>query len=96
MENARKPDVRFALTAIAIVSVVAAIWAATAFAGGASSSSSNAPSAGSTPVPGYVQDDGGGRSEQDGARPEREDCPEDGDGQDGGESGSSDTTSADV
>jgi hypothetical protein len=50
VENARTPDGRVAVTAIAVACVVAVIWAATALAGGSSGSSSSDPVGGASPI----------------------------------------------
>ena len=64
------------LLAVALVAVVAAIWATTALAGGGSSSSDSGTSNG--PATALVQDEGDGQSEDDALPGAREDCPEGG------------------
>ena len=71
------------LLALAAVLAAAAVWAVTAFASGGGSSPSCEPASSGDPAAVYVQDD----SDTDGARG---DCPEDGDGGSGGDSGSND------
>lgn len=56
MDNPRKLDLRLVLTALAVAFAVAALWAATALAGGSSSSGTDDPA--TSPAAAFIQDDG--------------------------------------
>ena len=71
------------LLALAAVLAAAAVWAVTAFASGGGSSPSSEPASSGDPAAVYVQDEG----DMDEARG---DCPEDGEGGSGADSGSGD------
>jgi hypothetical protein len=81
-------DVRPLVVALAVLLAVAAVWAATGFAGGGGSTPSSDPVTGADPVAAFIQED----DDRDGFR--RGDCPEDGDGS-GGDSESGEPSSAD-
>lgn len=82
MDDARRPDGRVAVTAIAIACIAAVIWAASALAGGSSGSATSDPVGGASPIA-ATQD--GGPADDDGR-----DCPEAGGGPgDGGASSGS-------
>jgi hypothetical protein len=70
----RTLDLRL-LLAVALVAIVAAIWATTALAGGSSSSDSGTSN---SPDAALVQDEGDGESRDDALPGAREDCPEGG------------------
>ena len=86
MENARRPDARFGLATLALVCVVAVVWAASALAGGSSSSSTSPPTGTDQPTAEYVQDGSGSAADENADR----ECPE---GESGG-AGSSSSASA--
>jgi hypothetical protein len=71
VENTRTIDLRLILVALAVVASVAAVWAATALAGGSSSSRSDQPQ-GDEPAAGLVQDE----QKRGGGHTDRGDCPE--------------------
>ena len=73
--TASRFDPRTPLALLALVFVVAAVWAATALASGGSAGTPEpaADSSGNPPQSPFVQDSNGN-----GAAPARDDCPEDG------------------
>ena len=81
MENARKLDLRVVLGALAVVSIVAVIWAAPALAGNGSSPTSE-PATGSDVATTFVQN----QAPQDDGPRAPGDCPED-EGGSGGSNG---------
>jgi hypothetical protein len=84
MEQARKLDVRPLLLVLAVAFAAAAIWAATALAGGGWRSTSTAATPRDTPAYEFVQTQDGS------ATPSAEDCPErDADSSDSGTATSS-------
>lgn len=85
MNEARRLDLRVVL---AVVFLVAAIWAATSLARGPQQSSGD--SAGSSPVAVFVQDEGDGGTQGNGTAPSGDDCPERGGGSGGPGDGSPD------
>ena len=87
MENARRPDARFGLATLALVCVVAVVWAASALAGGSSSSSTSRPTGTGQPTAEYAQDGSGSAAGEDANR----ECPE---GESGGARSSSSTSAA--
>lgn len=86
VNEARRIDVRLVL---AVVFVIAAIWAATALAGGPQQASGDA-GAGNSPTLVYVQDEGGAGTQDDGTPPSGDNCPERGGGSGGSGDGSPD------
>ena len=94
MENARKVDLRFVFGALAVAFAAAALWAATAFAGGSSSGTSD-PATSPSPAAAFVQEDG--QTEPDDSAPTPDDCPERGNGGAGeDDAGASDTSGSDL
>ena len=86
MNEARRLDLRVVL---AVVFLVAAIWAATSLARGPQQSSGDS-GAGSSPVAVFVQDEGDGGTQDDGTAPSGDNCPERGGGSGGSRDGSPD------
>jgi hypothetical protein len=85
VNEARRIDLRLVL---AVVFVLAAIWAATALAEGPQQASGDA-GAGNSPTLVYVQDEGDGGTQGGGTSPSGDNCPERGGGS-GGSGGSGD------
>jgi hypothetical protein len=83
VNEARRLDLRLV---VAVVFVLAAIWAATALAGTMQQASGDAD-AGNSPTLVYVQDEGAGGTPDDGTPPSGEDCPERGGGGSGDSGG---------
>lgn len=86
VNEARRIDVRLVL---AVVFVIAAIWAATALAGGPQQASGDA-GAGNSPTLVYVQDEGDGGAQEDATPRSGDDCPERSDGSGGSGDGTPD------
>jgi hypothetical protein len=84
VNEARRLDLRLV---VAVVFVLAAIWAATALAGGPQQASGDTGGAGNSPTLVYVQDEGAGGTPDDGTPPSGDDCPERGGGGSGGSGG---------
>lgn len=85
MNHARRLDLRLVL---AIAFVIAAVWAATALAGGSQPSSDDS-GAGNSPAAVFVQEGDGG-APQDGAPQTGDNCPDRGGGDGGSGDGSPD------
>jgi hypothetical protein len=86
MEKTTAKDPTALLLVLAAALAAAAIWAATALAGGDNGPASEPASAGDA-LPTYIQ------AQDDGDAPAQDDCPEDESGSGGGDSGASDAGS---
>jgi hypothetical protein len=75
LEQERTYNQRAGLVVLAVLVAVAALWATTALAAGGSSSGAGSAPSGDGPGTAYIQDRGDGARGSDGARGDKEDCP---------------------